>query len=312
MKYAVVGLGKIGLSHLKALETAENCSLAAVCDINEEAAKAQSEKYNVPYFTDYKQIPGNCDADAVVLNLPHWLHCEVTEFFLDNGFHVLVEKPMANTPEECHRMLAAAQRSGKKLAVAHPQRFRSAYRKVKEIVESGEMGQLVMMDEFRCVDYFVDGRPKWFLSKKHSGGGIVMNYGAHALDKILYITGSKVKTVHSSIGNVKTDHDIEGHAQIFMKLENGVTATVSFNGYHVSEYENYYYFTNGAIKVRGGTHFYRAINGEWVFEDTPQLASNLGYELMEFEKFVRGVPSEIPSAEYGAEIIKTIDRIYSV
>ena len=311
MKYAIVGLGSIGLSHLRALETAENCSLAAVCDINEEAAKAQGEKYNVPYFTDYKQISGNCDADAVVLNLPHWLHCEVTEFFLDKGFHVLVEKPMANTAEECRRMIAAAQRSGKKLAVAHPQRYSAAFRRVKEIVQSGEMGQLVMMDEFRCVDYFEDSRPKWFLSKKHSGGGIVMNYGAHALDKILYITDSKVKTVHSSIGNVKTDHDIEGHAQIFMELENGVTATVTFNGYHVSEYENYYYFTNGALKIRGATLLYHAENGVWVEDKLPQSPYSLTCELMEFDKLVRGEPSEIPTAEYGADIINTIEMIYN-
>ena len=311
MKYAVVGLGSIGISHLRALETAENCSLAAVCDINEETAKKYAEAYGVPYFTDYKQITGNCDADAVVLNLPHWLHCEVTEFFLDNGLHVLVEKPMANTPDECRRMIAAAQRSGKKLAVAHPQRYSAAFRRVKEIIDSGEMGQLVMMDEFRCVNYFDESRPKWFLSKKHSGGGIVMNYGAHALDKILYVTGSKVKTVYSRVGNVKNDCDIEGHAQFFMELENGVTATVTFNGYHVSEYENYYYFTKGALKIRGASLLYHAENGVWVEDQLPQTPYSLTSELMEFDKLVRGLPSEIPSAEYGMEIIETIDKIYN-
>ena len=81
MKIAVVGTGSIGASHLEAISTSNSCTLCAVCDINEEAAKKYAEKYGVPYFTDYKQIPGKCGADAVILNLPHWLHCEVTEFF---------------------------------------------------------------------------------------------------------------------------------------------------------------------------------------------------------------------------------------
>ena len=311
MKYAIVGLGSIGLSHVQAMEKAKNCSLAAVCDINEEAAKKYGEKYNVPYFTDYKQIPGNCDADAVVLNLPHWLHCEVTEFFLDNGIHVLCEKPMANTPEECQRMIAARDRSGKKLAIAHPQSFMGANRKVKEIVDSGELGQLVMMTECRSVDYFEPGRPNWFKDKKLAGGGITINYGAHALDKFMYITGSKPKSVVSAVGNNKTDHTIEGHSQFQVLFENGVSASVTFSGYHCSAYEDLFYFTNGTIKVCGGTHMYRSIDREWVFEELPAMPWSIQLELEAFEQYVTNGESDIPTAEYGATIIETIDKVYN-
>lgn len=311
MKYAVVGLGSIGLSHLSALENAKNCSLSAVCDINEEVAKKYGEKYNVPYFTDYKQIPGNCDADAVVLNLPHWLHCEVTEFFLDQGFHVLVEKPMANTPDECRRMIAARDRSGKKLAVAHPQRFTQANRYVKEIVDSGELGELVMMTECRSVDYFEPGRPNWFKDKKLAGGGITINYGAHAMDKFMYITGSKPKAVFSSYGNNKTEHTIEGHSQFQVIFENGVTAAVTFSGYHCSAYEDIFYFTNGTIKVCGGTHVYKSIDREWVFEEMKKIPYSIQLELEAFEQYVNGFESEIPSAEFGLEVIETIDKVFN-
>ena len=310
MKVAVIGLGSIGLSHLSAIEKVENLELSAVCDINEATAIKLSEKYNVPYFTDYMQIPGNCDADAVILNLPHWLHCEATEYFLDNGFHVLVEKPMANTPDECKRMISAQKRSGKKLAVAHPQRFIAVNRKIKEIIQSGELGKLNMMTEFRSVDYFEESRPNWFKVKKLSGGGIVMNYGAHALDKILYLTESHPKNIVAAVGNWKTEHDIEGHAQIFMTLENGVSANITFSGYDYDGYENYYFFTNGALKVSGGARLYSMINREWVPIELPSL-NYMAFELSEFDKFVRGEFSEIPTAEFGAEIIETIGRIYN-
>lgn len=310
MKIAVVGLGSIGLSHLSALATIDCFALSAVCDVNEAVAKKLSEKYSVPYYTDYKELAADCDAEAVILNLPHWLHCEVTEFFLDKGFHVLVEKPMANTPEECKRMMLAQERSGKVLAVAHPQRFMSANRRIKEIVQSGELGKLTMITEFRSVNYFEPNRPNWFKDKKLSGGGIVMNYGAHALDKILYITESKPKNIVSSVGNWKTEHDIEGHAQIFMTLENGVSANITFNGYDYNGYENYYYFTNGALKVAGGSCLYQCINREWVLVELPER-SYMAYELEEFAKLIRGEESEIPSAQFGSDVIDAIDRIYN-
>lgn len=107
LKIAVIGTGIIGRSHLKAIEQSECCTLCAVCDINEEAAAALASEYGVPYFTNYKDI-ADTEADAVIINLPHWLHCEVSEFFLNKGLHVLVEKPMSNTTEECDRMVAAS------------------------------------------------------------------------------------------------------------------------------------------------------------------------------------------------------------
>jgi len=264
IQIAVVGTGIIGGSHLDAIDKSKDCALCAVCDINEESATMQAEKYGVPYFTDYKDIVTKTKAEAVILNLPHFLHCEVTEFFLDHGMHVLVEKPMANTVEECDRMIAAAERSGKKLAVCHHQRFMPANRRVKELYESGELGELCMIHETRTIDYFDSNRPKWFLDKKKSGGGIAMNYGAHTLDKIFSLTGHNKAAVTAVVGNVKNDATIEGHAQTFLKFEDGLTATITFSGYIGTGYETTYYFTEGAAKVTGGaTLFLLYRGGTW-------------------------------------------------
>ena len=126
IKIAVVGTGIIGLDHLKAIRKSDKLELVAICDINEEKVSALAEEYGVPYFLDYKEIPKKTDAEAVILNLPHGLHCESTVFFLEAGLHVLLEKPMANTVAECDTMMAAEKRSGKKLAIGHIQRFLKA------------------------------------------------------------------------------------------------------------------------------------------------------------------------------------------
>jgi len=309
MKIAVVGTGIIGQSHLTAISHCENFTLCAVCDINEEAARAYGEKYGVPYLTDYRDIPVKTDAEAVILNLPHWLHCEVTEFFLEHGLHVLVEKPMANTVEECSRMLDAAKRCGKKLAVGHVQRFMQANRKVKEIFSSGALGTLCMITEYRTIDYFKPQRPKWFLDKKLSGGGIVMNYGAHALDKIYYVMDSRPEIIQASVGNLKNDCTIEGHAQIHIQFQNGVSANITFCGYSNAGYETVYYFTNGALKVVDGCKLFIRTDKTW---DPVALEESESFlmQLDAFYKLINDLPNESPTGEYGKDVIAAIEEVY--
>jgi len=311
MNIAVVGTGIIGASHLHAIEQSKHFTLCAVCDINIEVAETYAQKYGVPYFSDYKEIPTKTNADAVILNLPHWLHCEASIFFLECGIHVLVEKPMANTTAECNRMIDAAIRSGKKLAVGHLQRFFQANRHVKKLVQDKVLGELCMISEYRTIDYFLPSRPKWFLDKTLSGGGIVMNYGAHALDKVFYITDSRPVSVHALCGNISNNASIEGHAQILIKLANSVPVSITFCGYANTGYETIYYFTKGALKVVGGNTLYKKSGESWEEIQFPEPDNQLLLQLEAFYQLIMGEPSEIPSVDYCAEIITTIEKIYN-
>lgn len=311
IKFAVVGTGIIGLSHIKALSEIPEAKLVAICDINEAQVSALSEEIGVPYFTNYKDIPKKVDCDAVILNLPHGLHAESTVFFLNSGINVLVEKPMANTVSECNVMLDAAKKSGKHLAVAHPQRHFGAIAKIKEIYDTGDLGRFCMCTGQRSTDYFSDARPKWFLSKKLSGGGIVMNYGAHELDKLQYITGQKVKGVHSRYANDKNGCDIEGHAQIFGALEGGATFSLTFSGYSSVVYDNVYYFTNGALRVIGSRTLEINRGKGWEAVEIDTEGEGLKRELIEFIKLLSGKSADIADGEYGKSIIEAIEKIYN-
>lgn len=313
LNIAVVGTGLIGIDHLKAISLSDNCRLCALCDVKEDVAKALGEEYCVPWFTDYREIIGNADVDAVILNLPHYLHCESTVYFLENGVHVLIEKPMANTVEECDLMIAAAEKSGKKLAVGHVQRFYEANRIVKNIIKSGKLGKLCMFTENRTVEYFSPSRPKWFLDKKLAGGGIVMNYGAHALDKLFYALDTEDVELVSSVGNIKNDAAIEGHAQIFLKFRDNISATVTFCGYTNSGYDSIYYFTDGVLKVTGGSSLSTNTTGEWITEDIPTDAvTPLKCQLEEFCKYVNNEPCDIADGKFGRAVIFAIEKIYSM
>ncbi|MBQ6874641.1 MAG: Gfo/Idh/MocA family oxidoreductase [Lachnospiraceae bacterium] len=310
LKIAVIGTGIIGGNHLRAIAKSESAELCALCDVNEAVVAPLAEKYEVPYFTNYKEIVEKTDAEAVILNLPHWLHCEVTEFFLNHGLHVLVEKPMANTVAECDRMILAAERSGKKLAVGHVQRYYGALRKVKEIYQSKELGELCMYTEMRSGDFFAPERPKWFLDKALSGGGMVMNIGAHVLDKLFYVLECEPMQVFATYDNVKNDCSIESHGQIHIRFENKVSANITLNGCGNCGSENVFYFSEGAIKIAGGKRMSKNVGNGW--EEVPLETKDDPFfqQLEEFCKLVKDEPSEIVTADYGRRVIKTIERIY--
>ncbi len=314
IKIAMIGTGKISNNHLVRISSIEGVELCAVCDVNEDRAKEVAEKYGVPYFLDYKEIPEKCDANAVIITLPHGLHCESTVFFLEKGLDVLLEKPMANTVEECDRMIDAANRTGRKLAIGHSTRFTGAYTQAKKLIDSGELGQLCMVDQIRTCDYFEDSRPRWFLSKAMAGGGIMMNLGAHVLDALFYLTGARPDIIVSNVANIgdkKDQFDVEGHAQFFVKLDNGVSANVTLSGYSNSSYETNFIFTRGAAKITNrGLLFVKRGAQDWEDIEAAKYVDTFGMQLAAFVKYVNGEPSKITTAQEGRDVIAAIQKVY--
>ncbi len=312
LRIAIVGTGAIVSSHIKAIAENEELKLVALCDLNEERVKALSEQNGVPYFLNYKDIPSAVECDAVILNLPHGLHASASIFFLEAGINVLVEKPMANTVAECDEMNEAAKKSGKKLAIAHVQRYMAVNRKIKEIIDSGELGRLCMYNEQRSINYFLPNRSPWFTNKKMAGGGIVMNYGAHAFDRLCYTASCSPVEVYGVCDNFINDRDVEGHAQMMAKCDNGVSATITFSGYSTVDYIIYYYFTGGALRVVGTSTVEIKKEGEraWSPVEVDMSVDPFVLELADFHRYVKGEASEIPDYEYSRKIIEAIQKGY--
>lgn len=308
IKIGIVGAGIIGKSHAKAIEENDECILTAVCDTAVEKAEEIASVHNADIYTDYKEMCEKADMDAVILNLPHFLHHEATVYFLKKGIHVLVEKPMAMTVAECDSMIEASQKSGAKLAVGHVQRYFTAYGEIKKIVDSGKFGKLYMISETRNTKYINSKRPAWFLDKKLSGGGIVMNFGAHTLDKIMYVTGEHVEESYAILSNPETEDNIETNAQILLKLSGGISANITFCGSTgIYNYESVFYFEKGMAKVIDGTQLYVFENEQMVPKGGTEEA--LPGQLEEFVKFLKGEESMIVTPEYGREIISVLEGV---
>lgn len=312
VKIGIVGAGIIASEHAAAISKRNDCKLTMVADLDIERAKKTAEPQGAEYFTDYKDfLNGEAEKpDAVILNLPHFLHCEAAVYFMSHGVNVLVEKPMAMSVEECDRMITVAKEYNVKLAVGHVQQYTKAHSVIKSIVENGDFGRLTRITELRNIDYFTN-RPAWFLDKKLSGGGIVMNYCAHTLDKIFYITSADIEEIHANLSNYANDFTVEEGAQIIARLSNGASVSVTYCGGKVpNEYETKFYFTNGAAMVKNGTVLYFHQNGEWEKVELEQ-ESAFDRQLSAFIDLLDGKESIVTKAETGRKIIAAIEQIYS-
>ena len=110
-KIGLIGVGSVGSLHKKAIMDHPECELTAICNRTLAKAEKLAEDIDARAYSDYKDMQEKEDLDAVIVNLPHDLHKDVSIYFLERGINVLVEKPMANTVEECDAMIEAAKKS---------------------------------------------------------------------------------------------------------------------------------------------------------------------------------------------------------
>lgn len=223
IRTAVVGL-KMGRAHAHAYKEAERSDLRWVVDIDEERAATVASEVGCQYTTDYESILD--DIDAISVCLPHHLHAPVSLKALEAGKHVLVEKPMANTEAECLAMIDAADRQGVKLMVAFPLRYREAYVALKEAVDSGEYGDVIVANGF------VHGRltpapGTWFSRKDQLGGGVLFSHGCHDLDIMIWLLGMPLQaySVSTRVGTEWMEG--EGTSQCVMEFEGGALGNLS-------------------------------------------------------------------------------------
>ena len=188
IRIALIGAGQIArTTHIPCLRQAGGAEIAAVCDVNPEAAKALAEDFGVPaWYGSHAEMLQAERPDAVVVCVPNRFHCSTTLDALEAGCHVLCEKPPAMTPEEAERMETLAREKGLLLTYGFHFRHMPQVRILKEMMAAGELGA-VYHTEVRWTRR--RGIPGWgsFTNKAMQGGGPLIDIGAHLLDTALYL-----------------------------------------------------------------------------------------------------------------------------
>ncbi len=312
IKVGLIGCGKISRGHIDAFKEIPDAAITAACDLNEEALRSVCEEICAKGYVDYKEMVQKEDLDLVIINLPHGLHGEATCFCAERGVDVFLEKPMGISSDDCKKMIDTCKKNNVMLWVGHPQRYMSSNILIKQIIDSGKYGKLIGMHETRQENYFAESRPRWFLTKKMSGGGMMMNLGAHALDKLKFFTGASISEISGQV-HIRDGYDCEDFAQAVVKMENGVVCTIDMIGTTAAaKYETILYFTEGEIRKSGFGNTIRFCGKDGVFEDFAATGKDhMTAQMEEVISVIRdGSKKPAVSGEYGLEIIHAIKQLY--
>jgi predicted dehydrogenase len=218
VKVALVGTGFIGEIHAKSYENIQNANLAAVISTTPEKGRQFAEKFGASYYPNLQELLKKEEVDCVDICTPTYVHADMAVEAAEAGLHVLCEKPIAITLKEADRIIEAVAKGTVKAMAGHTMRFWPEYRKAKEIIESGELGEPLHAHCERLAATPDWHKNRWGLNEKQ-GGGASVDLHIHDLDYLIWLFGkpkfvSAVGVPDDSLGGIS-------HITTNIDFENG-------------------------------------------------------------------------------------------
>ena len=226
MRLGIIGAGAVAGLHAQGAAVLAGLTLSAVCDLNADTATAVAEPWGAAVYTDYTAMLAAGVVDAVVINTPHSLHRDMVVAAAAHGVHVLVEKPMATTLKDALVMEEACARAGVVMVVGMIQHFMAEKLALIAALETGALGRVLMIHDYRSTDYRPGSRPGWFFDKAVSGGGALINIGAHCLDRSLWVGGAPAVRISATTLN-RFGAPVETDGAMELLLANGVQLRIA-------------------------------------------------------------------------------------
>jgi len=231
LRYGIIGSAAgIATLHLDALKRLPGAQIVGMSDIATERGAARAAETGTPFFADHNEMLRETRPDVAVVCTPHPLHMALALDAFEAGCHVLVEKPLAVTVAEGDAMIAAAERAGRLLAVNFQQRFRPAVVRIRQMVDAGELGDLVRVlcvePWYRPAAYYRSA--SWRGTWQGEGGGVLMNQAPHTLDLLCYLAGLPVK-VWGTVRTFAHQIEVEDSAQAMLEYANRASGYLHIN-----------------------------------------------------------------------------------
>ncbi|MGP0062176.1 MAG: Gfo/Idh/MocA family protein [Isosphaeraceae bacterium] len=224
VRTALTGCGKVGQIHVQALAALPESELVGVCDVDGARASAFAAQYGGRPFTDVPTMLRECGVQALCIGTPHPLHAEPAIRAAEVGVHVLVEKPLAASLEDCDAMIDAARRHGVKLGVISQRRWYEPVLRMKAAIDAGKIGRPVLgtfvMYSWRDPSYYRSDpwRGRW----DTEGGGVLVNQSPHMLDLLGWLMGDEVAEIAGYWANLNHPTvEVEDSAVAILRFRNG-------------------------------------------------------------------------------------------
>jgi phthalate 4,5-cis-dihydrodiol dehydrogenase len=246
LRLGIAGLGVAGAFMIRAAAVHPHVDLCAGMDPLPRPREAFAREFGAKVYADFNELCRDPAVEAVYVASPHRFHAAQAIEAMEQGKHVLVEKPLALTLEECDAVVEAAARTGMQLIVGHTHAFDPNIREMRRIIQSGELGRLGMILSFNYNDFLLRAhRADEFDPQK--GGGIAFNQLAHQIEMVRAL-GGRVRSVRASVGALDSARPAPGHCVAFLDFENGAAASLTFSAYDFFDSDEWHHWI-----AEGGT-----------------------------------------------------------
>jgi phthalate 4,5-cis-dihydrodiol dehydrogenase len=230
LKLGVVGLGRAFALTAPTLQGDNRVELVAAADPRCEARQRFAKEFGGKAFTSLEDLLKNSDTDAIYIATPHQFHAGQACLAAAAGKHVLVEKPMALSVDQCRAMGDAARKHRVHLIVGPSHSFDVPIRKARELIETGRFGRVRMITALNFTDFLYRPRRPEELDTDR-GGGAVHNQAAHHVDIARYLAQAPAKSIRAQAGAWDPARPTEGAYSALLAFEDGAFATLIYSGY---------------------------------------------------------------------------------
>jgi predicted dehydrogenase len=204
-KFGLIGVGKMGLSHLAIVNMLPNVEIVAICDTSKVLLSVLSRGINAKTFTDYTEMLNNCELDAVIVSVPNSFHYQVVTTCLNKGVNTFIEKPLTLAPSSSKKLLELADKNELILQAGYVNRFCDSFMFVQNLLDKKIFGNIINYISTMNGPVITKPHNQGWRNDYEKGGGCLNDYGPHCIDLVCYLFGgdfnvnsAELTSVHST------------------------------------------------------------------------------------------------------------------
>ena len=230
LRIGVAGLGRAFAVMLPTFKADPRVSLVAAADTRAEARQCFAEEFSANAYATVEELCADPAVEVIYVATPHQWHARHAALAAQHRKHLLIEKPMALTLQECAAIIDAARGAGVHLVVGHSHSFDAPVRHLRGLIDSGRYGNARMINAINYTDYLYRPRRPEELDTA-LGGGAIFNQAAHQIDIVRLLGGGRVASVRAATGAWDRTRPTEGAYAALLTFENGAFASLTYSGY---------------------------------------------------------------------------------
>jgi predicted dehydrogenase len=292
LRIGIVGAGAIARTHVEAIRALPTVELVGVADVAPAAARALVQGTDTPCFDDHMALVRGARCDAVIVCTPPATHAQICLDLLDARVAVLCEKPLCLDVRSAERMIDTADKHGLVLTMASKFRYVEDVERAKKMVDSGELGQVVLFENAFTSHVAMSGR--WNADARLSGGGVLIDNGTHSVDLIRYFLGP-IAEVQAIEGKRVQPLAVEDSVTLFVRSRSGVMGTIDLSWSINKELDDFIQIYGSTGNLRIGWRRSRArVGGAKEWADFGRGYDKVGCFVRQLENFQRAVAGTEP------------------